>query len=86
MAQHQVGTWTLYFTRWNQTTGKLITQGFEIIDSVMNLLLDKFCVVSWRSDQDIKKWLSKMITGIVYYKIIVSYNQKINDISIPNIF
>ena len=31
---HQVGTWTLKFTRWNQTTEKLISPSFDFLDSV----------------------------------------------------
>ena len=42
---HQVGTWTLHCTTWNQTTEILITPSFEITDSVPIGSLPNVCCV-----------------------------------------
>ena len=43
---HQVGTWTLKFTRWNRTTEKLISPSFDILDSVRLISCQMF-ILFW---------------------------------------
>ena len=52
---HQVGTFTLKCKWWNQTTGKLITPSFDILDSVRIDHLPNFCSIMIVSDKEDKK-------------------------------
>ena len=52
--QHQVGNLTLKFKRWNQIAEKLITPGFDIIDSVLIDHLPNFCSLLILSNKEDK--------------------------------